>query len=174
MEEENKNKKNKVLKKKKVSKKIEISWVCREFPSYGENIFIRIFILVCLIAVMIFGLIYDSWSFSLAIFAFLVVQHILHKNDNSFVKVELKNDYVKFGNRVYKYERIKEFWFIDEEHLVKTLVINVKKDLAGDIFIQLADDVAIKDIRKFLSNHISENKDKQLTFFDRLSFLFKF
>ena len=62
--------KAKTVKHKALAKEFNeslLKWNAHEFGNHGEVIGLRIFVIVSLLAVMVLGLIYDSWTFSLAI-----------------------------------------------------------------------------------------------------------
>jgi len=150
-----------------------LSWSASEYHDNGAGKYYKGFIVLFLVAIMIFGLIFDSWTFALAIGVFLVVQHMVHKNDNPFVEVKISKIGIKVGKRCYRFSDIKGFWIIDEDYLSKMLVINVKDDIAGEVHIQLGDQ-EIDAVKTVLAKYIKEKKGKSISFMDHISLLFKF
>lgn len=149
-----------------------IGWIAPEYLRLERGIFTKLFYALVLATTAVFGILYDSWTFSLAILVFAFVYYIIHLEHPKNVEVKISNIGIKAGNRQYPYGRIKGFWIVYEPPYLQTLNIRVEGDILYDITIQLnGQDPA--EVREYLLSKIPEFEGKGESPLDALLRFFK-
>lgn len=132
-----------------------ISWIAPEMIRHERGIVWKITISLISAALIAGGIVYNSWTFSLAIAAFIAVYYLMNLEHPKDIEIKLSEMGVKVGTREYPFSRIKAFWIIYEHSYVKTLNLRITGELVADITIQLNHQKP-SEVRNFLMKHIKE------------------
>ncbi|MBD3360434.1 hypothetical protein GF366_01380 [Candidatus Peregrinibacteria bacterium] len=169
----NKNKKIKEVRKSlSAFDKAVISWIAPEIIRYQKGKIWKIFTFSSLIAAVIIGILYNAWTFSLAIIVFAATYYIINRENPKVVEVAVSDIGIKVGERKYPYNRITAFWIVYDPPIIRTLNIRVKGDLLMDIPIELYNQNP-GEVREFLLEKIPELEGQAESLSDVFSRLFK-
>ncbi|MFC1616233.1 hypothetical protein ACFL21_03760 [Patescibacteria group bacterium] len=155
------------LKNKKKKQKIDysaynkgiISWYAPEFLQYEKGIFWKISALVILFAIIVLGIIYNAWTFSLVVLTLSAVYYLSHREHPRVVKVTISDVGIKVAERHYPYSQIKGYWLVYHPPYIKKLNIRVQGKILLDIPILIHEqDPAF--IQQILNRRITEIKGK--------------
>lgn len=135
--------------------KAVISWIAPEMIRHERGIVWKISVSLISAALIAGGVVYNSWTFSLAIAAFIVVYYLMNLEHPKDIEVKLSEIGIKVGTRKYPFSRIRAFWVIYEPHYVKTLNLRVTGELVADITIQLNHQNP-SEVRNFLMKNVTE------------------
>lgn len=149
-----------------------ISWVAPEHVRHQRGKLWKIIISIMLVSAIVFGILYNAWTFSLAVAVFALAYYVIHKEQPQDVEISISDIGIKVGHRKYPFTRIKSFWMIYEPPHIKTLNVKVDGDLAVNINIQLNNQDP-SPIREFLIEKIPEKEGHQESFSDIFARLFK-
>lgn len=114
-----------------------LSWVAPETIRHERGLAWKIIISLILAAAIAWGIVYNAWTFSLAVGVFAIVYYIIHLEHPKDVEIVISEIGIKVGGRKYPYNRIRAFWVIYEPPFVKTLNLRISGGIGGDITIQL-------------------------------------
>ncbi len=132
-----------------------LSWIAPETVKHERGKVWRIVAPLSGIGMIALALWQGSWSFALAIAAFILAYCVTSLEHPKDVEVKISKVGIKVGTRKYPYSRIKAFWVIYEPHLVETLNIRVAGEWVGDITIQLGKQNP-SPVREVLMDYIPE------------------
>jgi len=132
-----------------------LSWVAPETIKHERGTLWKFIIGLFVIAIAVWGILNDAWTFSLVIVAFSITYYLVHLEHPKEVEIKVSNIGIKVGARKYPYNRIRAFWLIYDPPYVKTLNIRVTADLITDITIQLNGQNP-SQLREFLMDKIPE------------------
>lgn len=152
--------------------KAVISWIAPEMIRHERGIVWKITISLISAVLIAGGVVYNSWTFSLAIAAFIVVYYLMNLEHPKDVEIKLSGIGIKVGARKYPYSRIKSFWIIYEPPYVKTLNLRITGELVADITIQLNHQNP-SEVRNFLMKNITELAGQSEKITDTFLRLFK-
>ncbi|MFA6992501.1 MAG: hypothetical protein WC269_04465 [Candidatus Gracilibacteria bacterium] len=136
-----------------------IHWTAPEYIRHERGLLWKVAAATVISLLMVFAVMEDSLTFSLAIIAFAATYYLVHLEHPKRVEVKLSNIGIKVGKRMYSYGKIKAFWICYMPPHVKTLNIHVDGGLVNDITIQL-DGQNPSDVREFLLTKIPELEGK--------------
>ncbi len=131
-----------------------LSWISPETIKHERGLTWKILTSLFIALSLAWGIVYGSWTFSLAIFLFVIVYYLVHLEHPKDVEVKVSELGVKVGSRKYPYSRIKAFWILYEPH-IRTLNLRVSGDVISDITIQLGHQHPA-ELRGFLMERIPE------------------
>lgn len=114
-----------------------LSWIAPETVKHERGIIWKIIMTLLISAAIAWGIVYNSWTFSLVIAVFVAVYYLIHLEHPKDVEIKISGIGIKVGARKYSYNRIRAFWIIYEPPYIKTLNLRVSGELGGDITIQL-------------------------------------
>ncbi|MBI4994607.1 hypothetical protein HZC21_03115 [Candidatus Peregrinibacteria bacterium] len=124
------------------------------------------------IALVIYGLMTNGWTFSVAIIVFAGTYYSFYKHAPQNVEVKISRVGVKIGRHLFPYGKLKSFWIVYDPPLVKRLYLRTTSRLHPDIFISLQHADPSK-IRSILKEHILEKENGSEPFADALVRAFK-
>lgn len=150
----------------------EISWVAPEYIKHDRGLLWKISAVLVVLIAAGFGIMYNAWTFSLAIVAFAVAYSLVRLEHPRDVDVKISNVGIKIGAKKIPYSRIRAFWVIYEPPFIQTFNIRVSGDLLLDISIQMNGQDPAK-LREFLLSKIPEMEGKGESLSDALLRLFK-
>ena len=150
----------------------EISWVAPESLEYKKGLVWKISALLFVVMAVVFGLISNAWTFSLAIIAFAFAYYVMTKKEGKVVEVMISKIGIKVGNRTYPYGKIKGFWIIYEPPHIQSLNLLVDGEFSSRVVIQLRNQNPA-EVREFLMEKIPEVKGQTESVTDILARLFK-
>lgn len=141
-----------------------LSWVAPEAIRHERGRTWKIVMAALAIGLAVGGIVYDAWTFSVAIVAFVLVYYLVNLENPKDVEVKISDVGIKVGSRKYQYGLIKAFWIVYDPPHVKTLNIRVRNDISCDITIQL-DGQSPGPVREFLLEKIPEleGQDEKLS-----------
>jgi len=150
----------------------EIAWVAYEYPQHERGVVWKIIAGLFVLSAIVFGVMYEALTFSLAIGAFALVYYLMHREKPKQINIILSNIGIKIGNIKYAYSDIKEFWVIYEPPFVRTLNLRVANGFINEVKIELdGQDPAV--VREFLKTRIKELEGQKEGATDLLLRLFK-
>lgn len=149
-----------------------LSWVTPEAIRHERGTIWKFLIGIALIFTIAWGIVYNAWTFSLAIGVFAVVYYLIHLEHPKDIEIKISNIGIKVGGRKYPYSRIKAFWLIYEPPYIKTLNLRVSGEMVSDITIQLNGQHPA-DVRQFLMERIPELEGQSEKLSDIFLRLFK-
>lgn len=132
-----------------------LSWIAPETIRHERGLLWKVLATLMVSLALAWGLVYGSWTFSLALLMFVVVYYLVHLEHPKEVEVKISEIGIKVGARKYPYGRIKAFWIIYEPPYTGTLNIRVTGEINSDITIQLGH-AKPAEIRNFLLEYIPE------------------
>lgn len=148
------------------------SWVAPEAIKHERGTIWKFFIGAALVFTIAWGIVYNAWTFSLAVGVFAVVYYLIHLEHPKDIEIKISNIGIKVGGRKYPYSRIKAFWIIYEPPYIKTLNLRVTGEMISDITIQLNGQHPA-DVRQFLMERIPELEGQSEKLSDIFLRLFK-
>lgn len=149
-----------------------ISWIAPEAIRHERGTLWKIVMSLVVIGTITFGILYNSWTFSLAIAAFVFAYYIVNLEHPKHLEVKISDIGIKIGNRKYPFSRIKAFWTIYEPPYTATLNIRTTGEITSDITIQLHGQ-SPSEIRRFLLDKIPELEGQSEKLSDIFLRLFK-
>ncbi|MEK7547661.1 MAG: hypothetical protein AAB540_02095, partial [Patescibacteria group bacterium] len=152
--------------------KAVISWIAPEMIRHDRGIVWKILVSLISATIIAGGIVYNSWTFSLAVAAFIVVYYLMNLEHPKDVEIKLSEIGIKVGTRKYPFSRIRFFWIIYEHPYVKTLNLRIVGELVADITIQLNHQNS-SEVRNFLIEHIPELEGQSEKITDIFLRLFK-
>lgn len=168
-----------MIKKRKIKKNISsaydhklISWTAPEHIRHERGILWKILAAIFVAGTATLGVMYEAWTFSLAVLAFALAYAVFNREEPKNVEIVISTIGIKAGNRKYPFGRIKDFWVIYHPPYTKTLNFHVEGELAVNIEIQLEDQDP-SEIRKFMLEKIPERKGQTESVSDLFVKLFK-
>lgn len=149
-----------------------ISWLAPEFIRYERGKIWKVLAVAAVLAAAVLGVLYNAWTFSLAVVIFAIVYYLLNREHPKDIQISLSNVGIKAGKRRYPFGKIKSFWIIYDPPFAKTLNIRVEGDFVSDITLQL-NEQSPADVREFLMEKIPEQEGQQEPISDIFLRLFK-
>ncbi|OGJ42395.1 hypothetical protein A3B60_00115 [Candidatus Peregrinibacteria bacterium RIFCSPLOWO2_01_FULL_39_12] len=149
-----------------------ISWIAPEMIRHDRGTVWKIVVSLISATIIAGGIVYNSWTFSLAVAAFIVVYYLVNLEHPKDIEVKLSEIGIKVGTKKYPFSRIKAFWIIYEHPYVKTLNIRIAGEILADITIQLNHQNS-SEVRNFLIAHIPELEGQSEKITDIFLRLFK-
>ena len=147
-------------------------WSAPEYTHYPKS-FVW---LICAGAVglgfVLYGLMTDGWTFSIAILAFAGTYYLVSRNAPETVAVEISKTGVSIGRHNFPFTKLKSFWIVYEEPHVKRLYVRFHSRVHPDIFISL-EDMDPAEVRSTLKLHLDEMKDGEEPLSDVVTRLLK-
>lgn len=142
------------------TQKIVLSWQAQEYPYHEKSH--RWFIVAALIlsVLVVYGLMTDGWTFSLALVVFAGTYYVLHRNVPDTVDVHITDINIHIGKNVFPFSSIKGFWLVNKPPEVRRLYLRFCGRMRPDLHVELGESDAA-DVRKILLDHIKEIKGAQ-------------
>lgn len=149
-----------------------INWKAPEYIYHEKSALWFIVAGFVAIALVIYGLTTDGWTFSVAIIVFAGTYYLFYRHAPPVVDVKLSRVGVKIGKHIFPYWKLKSFWIVYDPPLVKRLYLRTTSRFHPDIFISLENTDPSK-IRAVLKEHIPEKENGTEPFADSLVRAFK-
>ncbi|MFH1284921.1 MAG: hypothetical protein ABIH78_05055 [Candidatus Peregrinibacteria bacterium] len=149
-----------------------ISWFAPEYIRYQKGKLWKAVAAGAVFASVVIGILYNAWTFSLAVAAFAFAYIVINRETPKLVNVKISEIGIKVGERCYAYNKIKGFWIVYDPEGIKTLNLRVRGDLMLDIPITLSYGNP-GEVRNFLVKKIPEMPKQAESFGDMLTRLFK-
>ncbi len=142
----------------------------RSMMSGGGQVYLGAFL-----AVAFFAALYTQNLLFILIICICSVFIFLSKNKNEEnLLCSLEKDFLFFDNKIYSWENIKSYSFIDIvwDKQVKILLLRNKNLLEPTVFIPIEKNVEINKIRVIIPKLVREEKDANLSFTDKIMLRF--
>ncbi len=146
---------------------ISLTWVAQEYPYHQKSLLWFIIAGIILVSLIIYGLLTDGWTFSMALIVAAGAYYVSHRNPPEIVPICVTNKGIKVGRHVLAYPSIKFFWIVYDPPYVKRLYIRLHARLGVNIAIEL-EDVDVNDLRKELKKHVAEHTISEEPFAETL------
>lgn len=140
-------------------KKTGFSWVMPEYEKHAKRPAWFIAAAILGAALLAYSIFAKSWTFTVLIVVFAAVYVIGHMRRPREVTIDISGAGIKFGQKFYPYEQLKNFWFAKLEGAI---TIHTKSKLVPQMTISLKSQNA-EDVRAFLKEHISELPEPEPT-----------
>jgi len=160
------------MSKNAFEQEVKISWEAPEIEHHERGLVWKITMSIIVLSIIVLGLFYNNWTFSLLIFVFALTYYLSNFKKPEILIVKISNIGIKVGTRNYPYSRIEKFWIIYEPPFISTLNISIQGELLNQITIQLNEQDP-SEIREFLSKKIKEDKGKIISLTDIILKLLK-
>ena len=150
-----------------------ITWTTPEHLTYERGIIWKLCVFFVTAGAISWGIFDGAWTFSGAIFAFVLAYYLTHyKKQSKDVIIRISDIGIKVGNRKYPYTHIKAFWLIYQPPYVATLNLKVTGETFPEVTIQLNGNHP-GPIREFLITKIPELEGQHERMSDIFVRLFK-
>lgn len=146
-------------------------WIAPEMIKHERGLTWKIIASILVALACAWGVVYGSWTFSVALLAAILVYYLVHLEHPKNVEIKISEIGIKVGTRKYPYSRIKAFWIIYEPY-VKTLNLRISGEMISDITIQLGNQ-GPAEVRNFLLEKIPELEGQSEKISDIFFRLFK-
>lgn len=137
-----------------------LSWPTYLYPEYEKSKRWYIGAIALISVLVIYGILTNSWTFSVGVLVTAGVYYYLHSQDNPVIPVIISDIGVRVGSRVYAYTEIKTFWIDYYPPLVQDLHLVLKTEFKQDVTIQLHGPNPT-EIRKVLSAYMPEWEERE-------------
>lgn len=132
-----------------------LSWIAPETIKHERGTVWKVIMTLIILTTIVLGVLYNAWTFSLAVGVFAVVYYLVHLEHPKNVEVKLSDIGVKVGAKKFPYSQIKAFWILYDPPYVKTLNLRVSGEFITDLTVQL-DGQSPAPVREFLMEKIPE------------------
>lgn len=144
-----------------------LSWKAPEYAHHEKSILWFVIAGIVLTGFIVYGLLTDGWTFSIALVVFAGTYYLFHRETPKIVDVKISKAGVKIGRHSFPYSHMKGFWiFYDPPH-VKKLYLRINSHFHPDISVSL-EDVDIATVRQTLKQQTQELPEKREPFSDTL------
>lgn len=151
---------------------VALAWIAREFPYHEKSFAWFIGAGVIILSLIIYGLMTDGWTFSMALIIAAAAYYVSHRNPPELVTITVTDKGITIGKNRIEYPAIKYFWITYNPPVVKRLYLRLASKLATNIAIEL-DGVDAQDLRQALKKYIKENQTHEEPFTESLIRLLK-
>ncbi len=149
-----------------------IHWRAPEFHRHEKSLMWFIIAGLVAAALVIYGLMTDGWTFSIAVIVFAGAYYVMHLKPPQTVDVKISKIGLKIGRHLYLYSHLKCFWIVYNPPHVKRLYVRLASKFQPDIFVSL-EDVDPAEVRHTLKVHMTELEGQHEPFSDTLVRLFR-
>lgn len=146
---------------------VSLAWVAQEYPYHEKSLLWFIIAGVILLSLIVYGLLTDGWTFSMALIVAAGAYYVSHRNPPEIVPISVTNKGIKVGKHTFAYPSIQCFWIVYDPPHTRRLYIRLHARLSVNIAIEL-EDVDVTDLRKQLRKHVSEHAVSAEPFTDTL------
>lgn len=137
-----------------------LSWKTYLYPQYKKNTIWYIITAIIVILLALYGILTNSWTFSVVVIMGAGVYYTIHAQDNPLIEVVVSDMGIKVGTRVYPYTDIATFWLDYNPPYVSDLHLVLKNKYKQDITIQIHG-VNPTNIRIALSRFLPEWEERE-------------
>lgn len=146
---------------------VSLAWVAQEYPYHEKSLLWFIIAGTILLSLIVYGLLTDGWTFSMALIVAAGAYYVSHRNPPEIVPISVTNKGIKVGKHTFAYPSIKCFWIVYDPPHTRRLYIRLHARLAVNIAIEL-EDVDVNDLRKELLKHLAEHTVSEEPFTETL------
>ncbi len=107
------------------------------------------------LGLIVYGLMTDGWTFSVAIAVFAGTYYLFHRTPPHVVEIKISKMGVKIGHHIFPYSHLKGFWIVYDPPYVAKLYFKMTSKMHPDIFVALEDSDPA-ELRRILSMHCKE------------------
>jgi len=143
------------MKRKKHNKALEIVWRAYEYDHHEKTLLWFVIAGVVALGFIVYGLLTDGWTFSLAILAFCVAYYAMHRHEPKIVDIKLNSKGVHIGRHFFSNVQFKNFWIVYDPPHVARLYLRFRSRVRQDLILSIADQDPA-EIRRALKAHINE------------------
>ncbi|KKP36609.1 MAG: hypothetical protein UR27_C0016G0006 [Candidatus Peregrinibacteria bacterium GW2011_GWA2_33_10] len=140
-----------------------ISWETPQFIKHQKGKLWFVIGALIVFSFVIWGLVNNSWTMSIAFLAFAAVYYISHLKEPKIITIKISQIGIKIGADFYPYSSIKYFWIIYKPPYVQTLHLKLSLNTFSEIEIQLSGQDP-SEIRDYLLRQIPEIEGKEESF----------
>lgn len=144
-----------------------LSWKAPEYTHHEKSGLWFIIAGAVLLFFVIYGLLTDGWTFSIALVVFAGTYYLLHRETPKIVDIKISKVGIKIGRHTFPYSHMKGFWVFYDPPLVKKLYLRINSHFHPDISVSLGD-ADISAVRQTLKQHTQELPEKREPFSDTL------
>ncbi len=153
--------------KNKKQEEIFVSWRAKEYPHHEKSLLWFIIAAVILSSLVVYGVMTDGWTFSMAIIVAAGAYYVSHRTPPDVVTMSVTSRGVRIGRHLFEYHSLKNFWIVFNPPYVHRLYLRMKTKYAADVIVDVHDsDVA--ELRALLKKHVTENEKTTEPFADTL------
>lgn len=149
-----------------------VSWLAREYPHHEKSKLWFIVAAVILMALVIYGIFTDGWTFSMALIVAAGAYYVSHRSPPEIVTIAVTNKGIKVGRHMIEYPVIKNFWIAYEPPHVRKIYLHLKQKIATNITIDL-ETADVNEVKKALKKYITEHESNEEPFTDTLIRIFR-
>jgi hypothetical protein len=135
-------------------------WNVMEYERHDRTTFWYIFMILCGLAMVAFGLFTGNFLFSLIIILFAIILFMQSHQEAIAVPFQITDLGVCIADRFYSYSELGEFFIIYQPPTIKTLYIETNSITSPRLRIPLVDQNPV-EIRHQLQEFLQENIDKE-------------
>ena len=149
-----------------------ISWHAPEYQQHEKSALWYVVAAVIALALVIYGLKTDGWTFSVAIIVFAGTYYLFHRHTPPIIEIKISKMGVKIGRHTISYHNLKGFWIFYDPPFAKKLYFRSTSKVHPDIFVSL-EDADPAEVRRVLKSHINEMEGLDEPFSDTLVRIFR-
>lgn len=135
-------------------------WPAPEYIKHTKGRLWFIFNGLLVLGIVVYGVITNSWTMSVAFLIFAGVYYLIHQEEPRQITIAISEMGIKIDTRFYPFSSIRYFWIVYNPPFVKTLHLKLASRTLSEIEVQLADQNSA-DVRSYLLKQIPEMEGKE-------------
>lgn len=151
--------------RRRTKEQVLLSWEAHEYPHHEKTSRWFIIALIIVGLLVIYGLMTDGWTFSVAMLVFAGTYYVTHRRAPPIVDVVISHTGIKIGQHTFPYTQLKGFWVLFNPPYVHRMYLRQQGNFRPDVFVDIGDaDPA--EIAGTLNKYLKEIKGMQEPFGD--------
>lgn len=151
--------------RRRTKDEVLLAWSAPEYPHHEKTSRWFIVALVIVGLLVIYGLMTDGWTFSVAMLVFAGTYYVTHRRAPPVVDVVVSRTGIKIGQHIFPYTQLKGFWVLFNPPSVHRLYIRVQGKFHPDIFVDIGESDPA-EIATVLNKYLKEIKGMEEPFGD--------
>lgn len=112
-------------------------WKAPEYRHHEKSLLWYLIAVVILAALVVYGILTDGWTFSLALIVFAGTYYVSQRETPQIVDVKISEMGVKIGRHVFPFSYIKGFWIVYEPPFLNSLYLRMSSRVHPDICVSI-------------------------------------
>src|SRR3989338_2243726 len=112
-------------------------WRAPEYLHHEKSLLWFVIAGIVALVLIIYGLMTDGWTFSVAIAVFAGTYYLFHRTPPPIVDIKISKMGVKIGHHIFPYSHIKGFWIVYTPPFVAKLYLKMTSKFHPDISVAL-------------------------------------